>query len=96
MKRLPLFALGCLWLATSKADETPSAQAIALNCQTCHQSANGETGIADLTKLSRDELRQSLLALKNNPKPSLTIMPRLIKGYSDQQLQAVADFLTEQ
>lgn len=94
MKHWSQSAIGCLWLAAAAADETSAPQAIALNCQTCHQSPDGETGIADLSKLSREELRQALLELKTSPKPEVTIMPRLIKGYSDQQLQAVADFLT--
>lgn len=94
MKRWLLLTVFCA--SASHADDSPTPQAIAMNCRTCHQPAGADGDIANLSQFGRAELRQALLDLKHNPNPSATIMPRLVKGYSDQQLQAVADYLTEQ
>lgn len=80
-------------LSIATADSSLSAKAIALNCQTCHQQAAGDDTIPDLGTLNRQQLRQSLLAFRQPGNPA-TIMPRLVKGYSDAELLAVADYLT--
>lgn len=88
---------GTAWLTTFGAHAEPalSPQAIALNCQTCHQQAAGDNLVPDLGPLSRQQMRQSLLDFKHDSKAG-TIMPRLVKGYSDEELLAVADYLASQ
>jgi sulfide dehydrogenase cytochrome subunit len=76
------------------AEEKPLAQAIAWNCQSCHQTESGsaEAGIPDLSDLTRRQLYQSLLDFKYQTS-NATLMPRLVKGFSDQELKAVAELL---
>ena len=82
-----------LTMVSAHADAALPAQAIAMNCQTCHQQAAGDNSpLPDLGKLSREQLRQSLLDFKYTDKAA-TLMPRLVKGYSDEELRAVADYL---
>ncbi|MGZ4959529.1 MAG: c-type cytochrome [Methylomonas sp.] len=66
------------------------AQAIALNCRSCHADAPSE--IPPLQNLSSEQIRRMLLDFKYDRKAA-TLMPRIAKGYSDAELQAVADYL---
>jgi len=70
------------------------AQAIALNCMTCHApSVENKVGqIPSLANLSEHQLRTAILDYKYDRKPA-TLMPRIVKGYSDQTLSAVARYL---
>lgn len=72
-----------------------NAQAIALNCMSCHQldSASADTGIPTLKSLSKHQIQQHLLDFKYDKKQA-TLMPRIAKGYSDSELEAVAEFLS--
>lgn len=71
------------------ADVEP--QAIALQCQSCHISAIDST-IPSLAALSKHDLRQALFDFKYQRRPA-TLMPRLLKGYDDHELEALADWL---
>ncbi|MCF6249702.1 MAG: hypothetical protein L3J75_00330 [Methylococcaceae bacterium] len=67
-----------------------SGKMIAFACYSCH----GEKLIKlNLPKpLSKKELTQTLLAFKNNKK-SASIMDRITKGYTDEELESVATYL---
>lgn len=72
------------------------AQAIALNCMSCHRDqVNSETDIPSLAPLTESRLRQALLDFKYDNKPA-SLMPRIAKGYSDDELAAVATFIKRQ
>jgi sulfide dehydrogenase cytochrome subunit len=72
-----------------------NVQNVALNCLTCHSSSEGgsENDIPNVTNLSTQELQQSLLDFKYDRLPA-TLMPRIAKAYSDEQLQQLADWLS--
>lgn len=76
--------------------QSPSAEAIALNCLTCHAEtgATHDGAIPGLTRFDQRELRQMLLDFKYGNRAA-TLMPRLVKGYSDDELAAVARLLAE-
>lgn len=73
------------------------AQAIALNCAICHQQEQARTdgGVPGFDRLSRRQLQQALLDFKYDRRQG-TLMPRVAKGYSDEELGAVADHLIRQ
>lgn len=86
-----------LWsalIASCHADVEP--QAIALNCMNCHPQGSGEADgeIPPLQQLSARQLQQALLDFKYDRKES-TLMARIAKGYSDQELAAVAAYLSQ-
>lgn len=66
------------------------AQAIALNCRNCHSAES--TQIPSLTNLSAERISRMLLDYKYDKIPA-TLMPRIAKGYSDEELKAVANYL---
>lgn len=71
------------------------ARAIAFNCRNCHteSSLDPKSSILSLKNVSAQQIRQALLDFKYDRKPA-TLMPRLAKGYSDEELAAVADYLS--
>ncbi|MDD1620257.1 MAG: c-type cytochrome [Methylococcaceae bacterium] len=88
MIRLVIAAIGLLAAGISLAEiET---QAIALNCRNCHAADSSE--IPTLTNLSAEQINRMLLDYKSDKLPA-TLMPRIAKGYSDEELKAVADYL---
>lgn len=69
---------------------------MAMNCLTCHEE-NAELaadGVPALAGLTQSQLLQALLDFKYDRK-SATLMPRIAKGYGDDELRAVAGFLTQ-
>lgn len=94
MKFLVIGVVG-LWFvsaASCRADIAP--QAIVLNCMNCHGelSAVEASPIPSLKRLSEPQMRQMLLDFKYDRKPA-SLMPRIAKGYSDEELSAVAAYL---
>jgi len=71
----------------SIADVT--GKAIAYSCYSCH----GEK--LNSLNLSATELTQILIDFKTNKKSS-SIMDRITKGFSDEELKAVAVYLNQQ
>ena len=90
------WVLMCLLMSAQPLKAEFSPQNVALNCLICHESAQPSTAgeIPDLTELSSAELQQALLDFKYDRR-SATLMPRIAKGYSDAELQAVAEWLAQ-
>ena len=79
-----------------KAAYGPGAR-LAATCTGCH-GTNGNTAGDALPKLagqSRESLLASLKAFKSGERPA-TVMTQLAKGYSDEQLEVIADFFAAQ
>lgn len=89
-----LSVLCLLWSLPANAEF--NAALLALNCLSCHQDRSGIlTGdIPALSGLSVQQIRQDLLNFKYDRKPS-TLMSRIAKGYSDDELRVVADYLAQ-
>lgn len=90
MKALFLLLAGFPWAQHANADS--DAQAIAFNCLNCHAPQSAEPHLPQLDLLSAQTIRQKLLEFKYG-QTAATLMPRIAKGYSDAELQAVADYL---
>lgn len=71
----------------------PNVQGIALNCVNCH-AGSAESGVPSLQGLTAERLNARLLDFKYQRTPN-TLMTRLVKGYDDTTLQALADYLTQ-
>lgn len=69
-----------------------STRIIAFNCQTCH-----DTNLQNLdlsASPSADGLAQTLLAFKYGKKPA-TVMDRVTKGFTDDELKSVAIYFSQ-
>ena len=73
-------------------------RALAANCAACHgtrgKPAAGST-LAGLAGKPRDELLMSMTQFKQGRKPA-TVMHQLSKGYTDEELAAMADYFSKQ
>ena len=88
-------ALGLTALAiatgTSPAIAQEDVSVLAGSCASCHGTDGNSPGpIASIAGRPETLLRTQLLGFKAGKIPNTTIMNRLAKGYTDEQLQALA------
>ena len=73
-------------------------RSLAANCAACHgtqgKPAAGST-LAGLAGKPKDELLTAMAQFKQGKKPA-TVMHQLSKGYSDEELAALADYFSKQ
>ncbi|HEX2890813.1 c-type cytochrome [Vineibacter terrae] len=88
-----VLAVWLLPLQVSAQAPGPSGQAMAQTCYVCHGPAGKSEGpIASLAGLPRDHVVRQMADFKADRRPG-TIMNRIAKGYSDEQIAAIADFI---
>jgi sulfide dehydrogenase cytochrome subunit len=79
--------------AAVAAGPSPSAAAMARNCMTCHGADRAGTHtMASLKAYDAAQLAKAMADFKAGARPA-TIMTRIAKGYSDEQIKAVSDYL---
>jgi cytochrome c553 len=72
------------------------ARSIAATCANCH--GTGGVSVGDLPSLagkSRDEIVRAMQEFKSGARPA-TIMNQLAKGYSEEQIEALAGWFAAQ
>ncbi len=79
------------------AAELPGSAMLAYTCAGCHGANGSSVGPASPTiaGISVDYFIETMLAYKNATRPS-TIMSRIAKGYSDEEIRLMAAFFAEQ
>lgn len=98
-KGVPAVAL--LVLAASQPAAAQStedrARSWAASCAACHGfEGRSVSEVPALAGKSKADLYQALLAFKSGAAKTATIMHRHANGYSDAQLEAMADFFSKQ
>jgi cytochrome subunit of sulfide dehydrogenase len=69
-------------------------QSMAANCAMCHGTqgrAAANSPVASLAGKSRDEIVQAMAQFKSGQKPA-TIMHQIAKGYTDEEIAAMAAY----
>jgi len=91
-----LVAAGAPLAALAQSPDPLQVRSWAASCSNCH-GTNGvaQPGMDSLAGVKADESLKKLLDFKNGRKPA-TIMHQLAKGYSDEQLQAIAGYFAAQ
>jgi cytochrome subunit of sulfide dehydrogenase len=99
MRILVIRAAGCLFLTAitgkSMADEPPirSTENLVFNCFTCHGTEGKSVGtMPSLNGKTATYLFQKLTAYQHD-EASPTIMNRIAKGYSQEEIQRIAHYL---
>lgn len=91
---IPALLLGCSFAAS--AQDAKLARNLAATCANCHgTNGHAQTGNEPLAGGNKDEMLKKLLDFKRGAKPA-TIMHQLSKGYSDEQLAAIAAWFAAQ
>jgi sulfide dehydrogenase cytochrome subunit len=77
------------------AQDSPAPRSLAATCSACHgtdgHSATQE--IVSLAGLPREHIASQLRAFREGSRPS-TIMHQIARGYSDQQIDLMADYFS--
>jgi len=101
IRRIRSFALTVLLsasvLTNSVTAETPSATMLANTCAGCHGTFGSSVGPASPTiaGMSRDYFIETMMAYKEVQRPS-TIMSRIAKGYTEQEITLMAEYFSKQ
>ena len=79
------------------ADAIPAGARLAATCTGCHGTNGATTGntLPGLAGRPKDALLTSLKAFKSGERPA-TVMTQLTKGYTDEQLDRIAEFFSLQ
>ena len=97
-KKWSTLAIAVGALAMSSATfAAPSPEMLANACGGCHGTNGGSAGDAmpSLASQSEPSFVEAMTKFKNGERPS-TIMGRLAKGYSDDEIKAMAGFFAKQ
>ena len=93
-----LAALGALGVAQAQsADENArAARYLAANCANCHGTTGTAQGsMPSLAGHPKAFIVEQLTAFRDGKRPA-TIMHQLAKGYTDQQIDLIADYFSRQ
>lgn len=72
------------------SNEMSSRQLLIQSCSGCHRVEN--ESIPPLDNLSSDDLRDSLLAYKNDPN-GRSVMHRIMRGYTEDEIEQLSEEL---
>ncbi|MCC6469098.1 MAG: cytochrome c [Alphaproteobacteria bacterium] len=89
---LLMCSVGLVIASPSEAQNGPTA--LALSCAACHGTDGKSPGaIPILAGRPAKELKEALTGFKAGTRPA-TVMNRLAKGYTDQEIDALADYFS--
>ena len=90
--RCILAALACAALP-AMAQDSAAARSLAATCANCHgtEGRSVTTEVAALAGLPKDDIVAKMRAFRDGTRPA-TVMQQIAKGYSDQQIELVADY----
>ena len=96
---IPALATAALVLASAGpalAQDAAQVRSWAASCANCH-GTNGvaQSGNESLAGMKREDIVTKMLDFKNGRKPA-TVMHQLAKGYSDEQINAIAGYFAAQ
>jgi cytochrome c553 len=98
-KAAVLAALGLIATAAqpqSAEESTRAARYLAANCANCHGTTGTAQGaMPSLAGQQKATMIEQLKAFRDGKRPA-TIMHQLAKGYTDQQIELIADYFARQ
>jgi len=81
---------------TAFAEELPAGAQLAASCAMCHGTGGRSVGGNEpLAGMPKDELVRKFGEFRSGAKPA-TVMHQIAKGYSDAQLNLIAEFFSAQ
>ncbi len=83
------------WLSLAAHAQTANIELIAFNCFTCHgEEARLGEAVSSLHGLPGKYVQQALQDYQADLRPG-TIMPRIAKAYSSEEIKALADYFAQ-
>lgn len=89
---LTALAIGAVLGSTPAFAQRPPGRLLAAQCAQCHGTDGQGPGFDELAGKSANELYNDLREMKLRPVEG--IMDRQARGYTDQQLRLIADYLS--
>lgn len=88
--------LGGVMLSSTALAAGPSAEALAGTCAACHGTLGSSVGITpSLAGMTSDYFVETMQAFKNGERKA-TVMDRVAKGYSDEEIQLMGGYFAQQ
>ncbi|MDQ3214755.1 MAG: c-type cytochrome [Pseudomonadota bacterium] len=92
---LPWLA-GAAYAQTTPDSDLRAAGVLASNCANCHGTlGNAQGAMPSLAGQQKTYIVEQMRAFRDGKRPA-TIMHQLAKGYTDQQVELIADFFSRQ
>ena len=86
----------CVAYAMAQGGDPNAGRNIAATCQGCHRGDGGQaSAIESLAGKPREEIVRKMQEFKSGARPA-TVMNQLAKGYTDEQIQALAGWFAAQ
>jgi sulfide dehydrogenase cytochrome subunit len=93
---LALAALALPLAALAQAPDALHVRSWAAACANCHgTNGNAQPGMIALAGMSQSDVVQKMQDFKNGKRPA-TVMHQIAKGYSDEQISAIAGYFAGQ
>ena len=93
---MAMFALACTSSLTAAAADPNYARNLAASCANCHGTDDKSTGVMPpLAGLDKNYIVLQMQDFKHGKRPA-TIMHQLAKGYSDEQIELMAEYFAAQ
>ena len=95
---LSLLTLGCSLLGSQSAQavELERGAMLSASCEGCHGTNGRSPGtIPAISGRSADYLMKAFSGFKSGERAA-TVMGRHVRGYTDEELQLIADYLSQQ
>jgi cytochrome subunit of sulfide dehydrogenase len=93
MRALAAFAATLLAAAAAVAQDEPSGQAMVQTCYVCHgPEGRSAEAVPALMRGQKEFVMRQMIEFKTDRRPA-TIMNRVAKSYSDEQIATIADYL---
>ncbi|MBS7543791.1 c-type cytochrome [Ancylobacter oerskovii] len=89
--RLMLLLLPALWVAMPMAPAEAAPPRGATSCTGCHPRTAGRGPIPSLNGRSSEQIVSQMTAFRSGERTS-TVMTRIAKGFSDEEIRAIADY----
>lgn len=93
---LLLLAAGLGTAARAQDLDPARVQVLAGPCANCHGPGGRSPGaIPSIAGLPEDAAAKQMLAFREDADPSATVMPRLMKGFDEDEIRALARWFAE-
>jgi len=90
------FSLGIAHAQQTGEADVRSARVLASNCASCHGTlGNAQGAMPSLAGQQKTYIVEQMRAFRDGKRPA-TIMHQLAKGYTDPQIELIADFFSRQ